>query len=69
MSKKDKRLSFSFSNENVMLGCLEDILFKLFTINLFIEFVVKHKNHFFGGHSKRLTKNILRDLRAISKNF
>ena len=24
MSKKDKQLSFSFSNENIMLGCLED---------------------------------------------
>ena len=24
ISKKDKQLSFSFSNENIMLGCLED---------------------------------------------
>ena len=31
-------------------------------INLFIEFVVKH---IFGGDGKPITKNILRDLRAI----
>ena len=35
------------------------------TINLFIEFVVKHKKRFFDGHGKEITKNILRDLRGI----
>ena len=32
---------------------------------MFIEFIVKHKIRFFGGYSKQILKNILRDLRAI----
>ena len=33
MSKKDKRPSFSFSNENFMLGCFEDKYFLNFLLD------------------------------------
>ena len=33
MSKKDKRPSFSFSNEKLMLGCLEGKSFETFLLD------------------------------------